>query len=375
MRKQFVEYYDLAEDQIKDIWENSLIVFDTNVLLNLYRYTDDARDEFLKIIEAYNDRLWIPYQVGLEFHRRRTEIIRKHSAAYKEVSDELSEQLVKAFETVASRYSRHPYIDFNALKKKVQRSADSIKRSLIKQMAEHPDLLNNDPVLDALTRLFDGRTGSDFTDDMLEALYKDGERRYSNKVPPGYCDEKNKKGQDKRSIYGDLIVWKQVIHYCKEKKTSVIFITDDHKSDWWEKVDGKHSPRKELIKEFVTNTGCDILMYDSQRFLEYAKVNTNFKVSSKTIKEVAKLQILRYNELKNLWDSFAEYKDLFASEKYLNLRGNTISHYDWIYDYVNNLTNYNWIDTYKQLHELLKRFQLHEHQQMNDDVVSHHSDK
>ena len=32
-------------------------------------------------------------------------------------------------------------------------------------------------------------------------------------------------------------------------------------------------------------------------------------------------------------------------------------------------------DHYKQLHELLKRFQLHEHQQMNDDVVSHHSDK
>jgi hypothetical protein len=140
-----------------------------------------------------------------------------------------------------------------------------------------------------VSNLFDGCVGNDFTEDELEALYKEGERRYANQVPPGYCDEKNKKDKAKRSLYGDLVVWKQVIAYAKEKEQCVIFITDDHKSDWWDKVEGKHSPRKELIREFMDCTGHDILIYDSGRFLEYAKRN-KAKVSAKTIREVEKVK-------------------------------------------------------------------------------------
>ena len=44
---------------------------------NRYRYNDAARDEFIKVIKFYKERLWIPYQVGLEFHRRREDIMRK----------------------------------------------------------------------------------------------------------------------------------------------------------------------------------------------------------------------------------------------------------------------------------------------------------
>lgn len=372
MRKQFVEYYDLSEKQIKHIWENSLIILDTNVLLNLYRYNDDARNEFLKVLEAYNDRLWIPYQVGLEFHSRRKEIIRKHSAAYIEFGDELSEQLLKIFDTVSSKYSRHPYIDFIGIKKKVQRSAETIKRSLAKHSEEHPDLLKNDPVLETITRLFDGRTGEDFTDKMLEDLYEDGEKRYSSKVPPGYCDEKNKKGQDKRSIYGDLIVWKQIIQYCKEQKKPIIFLTDDHKSDWWEKVGGKHSPRKELIKEFVNNTGCNILMYDSQRFLEYAKTNTDFKVSNKTIKEVSKLHTLSPQRINKIWEQMSQYHDLFASVKPLDFDFNYIASNELISDHIRNLMRSpDWLDSHKRLMETINYFQIHDKQLTNDDEELH----
>lgn len=109
-------------------------------------------------------------------------------------------------------------------------------------------------------------------------------------MPPGYCDEKNKKDKSKRHLYGDLIVWKQTITQSKEQKRDVIFITDDHKPDWWDKVDGKHSPRKELIREFIDNTGQNILIYDSSRFLDYAKRRNKIKVSPKTIREVEKVK-------------------------------------------------------------------------------------
>ena len=50
MRNRFAEYYDLSDERINEIWDDSLIVFDTNVLLNLYRYNNDARDEFIKAL-------------------------------------------------------------------------------------------------------------------------------------------------------------------------------------------------------------------------------------------------------------------------------------------------------------------------------------
>lgn len=290
MKNRFAEYYKLSEGRINEIWDNSLIVFDTNVLLNLYRYNDEARDEFIKVIKFYKERLWIPYQVGLEFHRRREDIMRKNSTAYKSLSDKLSEQLIKVVSSLECDYARHPYINMKDIIKKVERCADSITKTLEKQEKVHPDYSQGDDILNSITELFEGRVGEDFTEKDLEILYKDGEKRYANQVPPGYCDEKNKKDKGKRSLYGDLIVWKQTILHCKEQGKDVIFITDDHKPDWWEKIDGKHSPRKELIKEFADITGQGALIYNSGRFLEYAKRNKELKVSQKAINEVEKIR-------------------------------------------------------------------------------------
>lgn len=370
MRKLFIEYYDLSEQQIKNVWENSLIVFDTNVLLNLYRYNDDTRNEFLKVIETYNDRLWIPYQVGLEFHKKRTEIIRKHLSTYKDFGKELSEQILKCVDSLIPKYSRHPYIDLNDIRRKIERSTESIKKSLIKQSTLHPNFLESDPILDSITRLFDGRTGSDFSEEKLEELYNEGEKRFSNKIPPGYCDEKKTKGQDKRTIYGDLIVWKQTIQYCKDQKRHLIFVTDDHKQDWWEQIEGKHIPRKELIKEFVSSTGCDILIYDSKRFLEYAKANNDYKVSNKTIKEIGQLQRTSSSRSKLLREYLAEHNANLDSLKLLNLDFAYTKPHDLFGDYIRNLKNItDVIDNYKKLQETIKLYKQYQYSQRRDDSV------
>ena len=308
MKKQFAEYYDLPDERINEIWANSLIVFDTNVLLNLYRYKEEARNEFINVIKFYKERLWIPYQVGLEFHRRRENIMHKNAEAYEALGNSISNQLIKVVDVLSNDYARHPYIDMKDIRKKVERCATSIRKSLEAQGKTHPDYFEKDDILDAVSNLFDGCVGNDFTEDELEALYKEGERRYANQIPPGYCDEKNKKDKAKRSLYGDLVVWKQVIAYAKEKEQCVIFITDDHKSDWWDKVEGKHSPRKELIREFMDCTGQDILIYDSGRFLEYAKRN-KAKVSAKTIREVEKVKEMDMSALEiAVWNAMQSFK-------------------------------------------------------------------
>lgn len=337
MKNRFAEYYELSEERIKEIWDNSLIVFDTNVLLNLYRYNDDARNEFINVIKFYKKRLWIPYQVGLEFHRRREEIMRKNATAYKTLGDSISEQLVKVIDSLNSDrdYARHPYINMKDIRSKVERCANAIKKSLDQQASKHPDYSQGDNTLTIITELFEGRVGEDLTEKELDTLYKEGEKRYINKVPPGYCDEKNKKDKGKRSLYGDLIVWKQTLNHCKEHSKSVIFITDDHKLDWWDKVEGKHTPRKELIKEFSESVKQGILIYDSSRFLEYAKHNKELKVSQKTIKEVEKVKTI------DNWWVTAEKLDYIQNAK----------------EYIQNLTSINKhypnlvADSYKSIFE------------------------
>lgn len=322
MKTQFAEFYDLPESRIKEIWDDALIVFDTNVLLNLYRYNEEAADDFIKVIKFYKDRLWIPYQVGFEFHRRREDILRKNAAAYKSLGEKISEQLLKVVDTLGSDtcYARHPYIQMDEIKKKVERCASSISESLEKQGVSHPDFAQKDKVLEVVTELFDGHVGGDFEEKELDMLYKEGEKRYANQVPPGYCDAKNKKDRGYRSLYGDLIVWRQTIKHSSDQKRNVIFVTDDHKPDWWDKVEGKHTPRKELIREFSKLTDQIVLIYDSSRFLEYAKRNKELRISQKTINEISKIRVrdvARFDKWKehlmDLYESVAELPKIDVS--------------------------------------------------------------
>src|SRR5665647_778377 len=75
MKKSFYGYYSPTTEQYQLLWKEGLIVFDANVLLNLYRLPTTARDELISVLELLKERLWIPHQVALEFQRRRLTVI------------------------------------------------------------------------------------------------------------------------------------------------------------------------------------------------------------------------------------------------------------------------------------------------------------
>src|SRR5690606_12214134 len=155
------------------------------------------------------------------------------------------------------------------LKKQIESAFDSIGRDLDNLEKKHPDYLENDPIWDKLTGFLEGKVGDDFAKEELEKLYRDGKRRYDEKIPPGYMDMKEKQNEGNRSLYGDIIVWKQVIEKAKTVDQSIILITDDLKEDWWYKFKGKTiSPRPELIKEFHEETTKRINIYQADKFLE-----------------------------------------------------------------------------------------------------------
>lgn len=287
MKNLFPEYYQLSDDKIKEIWDNGIFVFDTNVLLNLYRYSEKSRNDFLEVLTNYKDRLWIPYQVGLEYHSDRIGVVINSDNAYEQLGKKLRLEVDKLVNSIVSTYKRHPYINIDGISERINACTNEIIENLNKKKEEAPDYLKNDDILDNLTILFDGKVGADLNELDLNKLYKEGRERYANKIPPGYCDEKEKKDKGDRHLYGDLILWKQTIEKASETKTDIILVTDDLKEDWWEITNGKTiGPRKELLKEFREAVQKDILIYNAERFLKYAQKHMSISIEKETISEI-----------------------------------------------------------------------------------------
>jgi len=125
-------------------------------------------------------------------------------------------------------------------------------------------------------------------------IIKEGSFRYTNSTPPGYKDKNDKVGFQ---MYGDLILWKQIIHYAKEQKKPIIFVTNDNKDDWWSFDKDKNAPRSELIMEIWDFANVNFWMFNSKDFFRKAKTILNAEIDDETIEtinEVEYKQLIKY---------------------------------------------------------------------------------
>ena len=123
--------------------------------------------------------------------------------------------------------------------------------------------------------------GREFSYDELFEITKKGKHRYEFRIPPGYGDLKTG-DKDGFQIFGDLIIWMQILEYAKDTQKPILFITNDiKKGNGWCYPDSKNSelrvesPREELIKEIKDISGVDFWMYSLPQMLflanEYLK--------------------------------------------------------------------------------------------------------
>ena len=87
MRKAIFEYIELTDEEKKALWESATFVFDTNVLLNLYRYTAKTRDRLLQSLEELRDKLWMPHHVAEEFMKDRCKVISYYNSDYSKMQE------------------------------------------------------------------------------------------------------------------------------------------------------------------------------------------------------------------------------------------------------------------------------------------------
>ncbi|MGE0569017.1 MAG: PIN-like domain-containing protein, partial [Bacteroidia bacterium] len=190
-------------------------------------------------------------------------------------------------------FRSHPVISIESINKLHRDFLKKLSTELEKQKKLHPDFKSKDEVLGKLTELFEYSTGKEFTKEELKKIYSEGKDRYAECIPPGYKDLENKKKKGDRHIYGDLIIWKELISRTKKEKKPIILVTDDRKEDWWTIENGKTiRPREELIKEFFDLTGIRILIYNADNFLHFAKEKRLVpKIKEATINEVKQIRL------------------------------------------------------------------------------------
>lgn len=91
MKDLFTGFYRKSEEEIKEFWKDGIIVFDTNVLLNLYRYSDNTRNALLNLISKFAKQIYLPYQAAFEYNKNRFEVIAEQEKAYKEFLEKITQ--------------------------------------------------------------------------------------------------------------------------------------------------------------------------------------------------------------------------------------------------------------------------------------------
>lgn len=315
MKKMFSEYfYKLDNSDLTNIWNNCLFVFDTNILLSLYKYSEETRNTFFLILEEINQRLWLPHQIGYEYNKNRLNKIKEIDNVF----DDAINAIQKPVEQIKDKLVNMKYPSCEDRKNcEIIKNIDRLSKEIIEFIKQDknnaPNFKKNDFIREKLSTLYEDKIGNPYSYKELKNIYAEAKQRYEMRIPPGYEDAKTKENNDQ---YGDLVIWKQIIAKAKEVNKPIMFITDDKKEDWWWIAKGqKISLRPELIKEFTNQTGEKIWMYTAEKFMEYAKLGSKVKIDKDTINEVKEVSKPVFENKYSLTDREFEILDLLVMGK------------------------------------------------------------
>ncbi|MCU4164627.1 PIN-like domain-containing protein [Carboxylicivirga caseinilyticus] len=320
MRNLFNGYYIPNQDDLAKAWKDecTLFIFDTNIFLNLYSYAEQTREDFFQVINNITEQIWIPYHVGLEYQRRRLDVIKNEKAIFSSVNNYIS-KIEKVFSSDIEQLnlkSKFPKLHESTVKfqKETQKLIVNYKKSLTYWDEKQPCVRTHDSIREKLDILFENKVGNKPDQIWIDEVEKDGEERYKNEIPPGYKDA-SKDQNDKPTFsyggikyqrkYGDLILWKQIIKKAsKEDVKNVIFITDDAKADWWTIIDSRGKkrigPHANLQAELMDEANIKLFhMYSTSSFLEDGKSILGIGVSESSINEVD--SVFERNILRNIY--------------------------------------------------------------------------
>jgi hypothetical protein len=289
LRDQFAPYYAPDRAAVAAALRTGLVTPDTNVMLAAYRFERQARDELFGALEKLGERLWIPYQVALEFHRNRLGVIADQEGLFGKTREDL-DAAVNSYLAKLKAFTNRialPHASTEELEQTVRDAHEQVK-SQVTSAEEgnevHLKGRDSDDVLARLEALFDGRVGEPMQPDVFEATRKEAKRRVDHRIPPGYADK------DKADPSGDYLVWKQLLEEAAARRVPVVLVTDDRKEDWVRREHGLTlGPRPELCEEMSAGAGVPFFLMSTATFLRHAKEYLRASVSPETVDQAREL--------------------------------------------------------------------------------------
>lgn len=306
MRNAIKEYLSYSEDEKLDLWNHATFVFDTNVFLNLYRYTGRTREILLSAIDKLQARLWMPHQVAYEFMKSRNKIILETNNQYTMLKSDADSFIGKCLSTLKQDQKGKDLVE---LENQILTWIETAKKKNVIVTDSNSDL-----ILSKLLSYYEGRVGPGFTEDELKIIETEGKSRYALKIPPGYKDAGKQNGENANNAYGDYIVWKQILNYAESQKKDIVLVTNDQKEDWWEIVHGQTiGPRPELRKEFFEKTSHRLHMYSMRSFITRFENGNDVEIDRETIDEIEFFsQVIHHKSNKR---DLREYYQSFETDK------------------------------------------------------------
>lgn len=283
MDETYRGYRGLNQAEIDDLWNDGLLVLDTNVLLDFYRQTAPTRKSMLNALERSQKRLWMPHQVGMEFLLQRKDARRRATEAHNQVMKKIQDSVDETIHEVEGLAKLDARVSADDLVAAWRDAGSALKRHVKSAADQHGSLRGgpDDPVFEKVRSLFpDSQVGKAFSVHELSHHRRVGEERAWARQAPGFADFDRKEG-DRR--FGDYFLWVQTMEKAKESKRGVIFVTQDQKEDW---RDREGHPLWTLLDEFYTVTGKLVQFYSPDEFIK--EEATRAKASSAVIQAAKK---------------------------------------------------------------------------------------
>ena len=275
--------YSEFKKKLKD--KKTIIVLDTNVILDLARYSLYTSKNIMMIFDKCSDLIWIPNQVINEYNKNKYVVFGDLKKRYSNFENRLkiiidkSENSVKKELKTSERYN-YPFIKeyFDKILKKFKEVREEIEtyKDIVGEEYKVISLRSNELEHDIekfVSNLGDkNQIGCKIGFKEELEIIREGELRYKYELPPGFKDN-GKEGIEK---FGDLFLWKEILKLPSIKEVnSIIFITNDEKDDWWEKEKSKKNKEAE-------ETGI-LINLRSELQEEFSEINPRVSIDFMTI--------------------------------------------------------------------------------------------
>ena len=287
----FEAYRTPTDADYYKLFIGGLIIPDTNVFLNLYRYNEQTRNDLLTVLGRLGDHLWVPHQVMDEFWRNRENVL-KDPQDSDTCINQLSrhrEQATGTFRAWANRVSLQPERS-TALRQVIEQAFDKVISEVSELAGEHSwdDArdTNTDPVLGALKPLLNGHVGKPLGQAEHDKALQEARSRAEHKRPPGYKDQSKTDG----GAPGDYLIWVQILREAEATQRDVLLITGDVKEDWWRREHGEaRGPRPELVRELKEHANVKLYMLRPESLLFRARKALKIDVRDESLEDAERV--------------------------------------------------------------------------------------